>query len=112
MGKNKYSTVPPNIKIDDLIEDKKIKEFVLGAEPEMVESLRPIITSENKTAEKEPFPWEHPNVRSDVYKTFNLRLPEEYYLKLDYISKITNISKQKLCIDVVLEEIDKRLTIK
>jgi hypothetical protein len=33
-------------------------------------------------------------------------------LKLDYISKITNISKQKLCIDVILEEIDKRLTIK
>ena len=43
MAKNNYSTVPPKIKADNLIDDKKIKEFVLGAEPEMLESLRPII---------------------------------------------------------------------
>lgn len=111
MSKNKFTSVPPKTNQSD-VQKEEIKKFVLGAESDLIESLRPVVKIENQKIEKEIFPWEHPNIRSDVYKTFNLRLPEEYFLKLDYLSKITKESKQRICIDVVISEIDKRLTIK
>jgi hypothetical protein len=53
------------------------------------------------------FPWE--NARDDVYKTFNLRLPEAYAVKLDYVAMRLNISKHSVCMSVVKKEIDKLL---
>ena len=110
MVRNKFSSVPPlkGKKADD----EKYKEFILGAEPEMIDSLRPIIKSVDNLIEEESFPWEDPKVRDDVFKPFNLRLPEEYYLKLDYLSKIKKESKQRICLDILLSEIDRKLTIK
>ena len=53
------------------------------------------------------YPWE--NARDDVYKTFNLRLPEEYAVKLDYLAMRLNISKHSVCMNVVKNEINKLL---
>lgn len=53
------------------------------------------------------YPWE--NARDDVYKMFNLRLPEEYAVKLDYLAMRLNISKHSVCLNVVKKEINKLL---
>lgn len=50
------------------------------------------------------FPWE--DARDDVYKTFNLRLPEEYAVKLDYLAMKLKTSKHAICMRVVKNEID------
>jgi hypothetical protein len=111
MSKNKFTSIPPRTTQSEITEEER-KKFVLGAELELIESLLPLASQEVQKKEKEVFPWENPNIRSDVHKTFNLRLPEEYFIKLDYLSKITKESKQRICLDVVMSEIDKRLTIK
>jgi hypothetical protein len=54
------------------------------------------------------FPWE--NARDDVFKTFNLRLPEEYAVKLDYLSMKIKSSKHAICMNIVKKEIDRLLT--
>lgn len=48
--------------------------------------------------------WE--KARPDVCKTFNLRLSEEYYIKLDYASSKIRKSKHSICIDAVQKAID------
>lgn len=53
------------------------------------------------------YPWEE--ARDDVYKTFNLRLPEEYAIKLDYVAMKTKRSKHAICMDVVKKEVDRIL---
>lgn len=53
------------------------------------------------------FPWE--GARDDVYKTFNLRLPEEYAMKLDYVAMKYKKSKHAVCMSVVKAEIDRLL---
>lgn len=52
------------------------------------------------------YPWEAEHVRDDVIKIFNLRLPESYFLKLEYIAKQTRRSKQSFCFDAIKEMID------
>ena len=56
-----------------------------------------------------PLPWEDPQVRDDVLKVYNLRLPEPYLLKLKHIAAHTPSSMQQFCIDVLLPEIDKKV---
>jgi hypothetical protein len=56
------------------------------------------------------FPWEENNVRDDLIKIFNLRFSERYFLKLEYLSKLTKTSKHQLCMDILLREIDKKLS--
>ena len=53
------------------------------------------------------YPWE--SARDDLYKTFNLRLSEEYALKLDYVAMRLKLSKHSICMNVVKKEIDKLL---
>lgn len=72
------------------------------------------IESFKKGANTDPFskinkskPWD--NARSDVIKQSMLRISDEYYMKLDYVSKKTNISKNKLCIDAIEKMLDERL---
>lgn len=50
-------------------------------------------------------PWKA--AREDVLKTFNLRLPEEYALKLEFLSDKKKISKHEICIAAVRREIDR-----
>lgn len=53
------------------------------------------------------YPWE--NARDDVYKTFNLRLPEELAVKLEYIAMSLRLSKHSVCMNAVKTEIEKLL---
>ena len=57
---------------------------------------------------KAELPWDAPSVRNDVTKMFNLRLPESYKLKLDYISR-HHRSAHQFCLDVVLPAIDEEI---
>ena len=54
-------------------------------------------------------PWKNSQVREDVLKVYNLRLPEPYLLKLKHIATHTPDSMQKFCIDVLLPAIDKKV---
>jgi hypothetical protein len=54
----------------------------------------------------EGLPWQNENVRDDVLKVYNLRLPEAYLLKLRYISEHIPHSMQSFCLDVLLPAID------
>ena len=54
-------------------------------------------------------PWQDPSVRADVYKVYNLRLPEPYLLKLKFIAEHTPDSMQKFCMAVLKEAIDAKI---
>ena len=91
MNNNKLTSRPPA--------KKSIQEFILDAErkEKRIEEKRDIM------------PWEDNNVRSDVQKVFTLKLPEEYILKIKYVSDITNKSQQKIVREIVCAGIDKQL---
>ena len=91
---NKISSHPPS--------KKQIDEFILGAEQK-----KKNITDANKQELCEPHPWHNPNVRKDVQKVFTAKLPEEYILKIKYISDKTNKSQQKIVRELLCSEIDK-----
>lgn len=72
---------------------KELSSFLSGAETGRVS--------------KKLYPWEEPHVQASKHKTvFNLRLPEESYLKLCYIHEHTGGSKHDILINVVLELLD------
>ena len=55
-------------------------------------------------------PWEAENVRPDMTKLFNLRLPEDVYLKLKYLSENQRRrSMQTICMDAIEPAIDAEL---
>lgn len=60
------------------------------------------ITQEQRSA----YPWESPGVREDVIKSVNLRLPEPYIIKLQYLSDTTHKSQQVIIREVLLPAID------
>ena len=71
--------------------------------------------AEDRTAKIAPvkkpatYPWEEPDVREDVTKVYNLRLPEPYLLKLKYIAENTPNSMHKFCLNVLREAIDAKI---
>lgn len=69
-----------------------------------IESNRSLPVSEKKI---HVYPWE--NARDDVYKTFNLRLPEELAVKLEYVAMTLRLSKHSVCLNAVKTEIEKLL---
>ena len=93
MTKNKISLRP---------EKKRTAEEFIEAAGEL---------GEDQIAQLEPthFPWEDEKVRDDVIKSINLRLPEPYLLKLQYLSEITNKSQQALIRETLLPYIDAQL---
>lgn len=71
-----------------------IKDFIAGAERQ----------------ESRAYPWQAANVRPDVTKVFNLRLPEDVYLKLKYLSdKQRRRSMQTICQDAIEPYIEQEL---
>lgn len=93
---------PPNFSQND-----KLQEFLEeGNIPEKSGSL-----FIRKTQIKE-FPWDKPNVREDLKKTFNLRLSEKDFIKLEYLSQINKESMHKICIDILIPKINDMLKIK
>jgi len=96
----KVSARPPEKKEDhDKMSDELalafIKEGALDKAKQHVEKIH-------------VYPWEE--ARDDVFKTFNLRLPEEYSVKLDYLSMKLKTSKHSICMTVVKKEIDRLLS--
>lgn len=57
----------------------------------------------------EIYPWEQPNIREDVIKSVNLRLPEPYIIKLQYLSEITHKSQQVIIREILLPGIEATL---
>lgn len=92
-------------------EDLKLKEFIEAAEsPKKSGSLS---VEKNRIKERDDisltFPWEEKNIRSDVHKVFNLRLPETYYMKLKYLSEKEKESHHKILMNIICPEIDKKI---
>ncbi len=79
-----------------------LDDFISGAEEK---------TAPKKTLHKRNsvYPWEDSNVREDVIKPYNLRLPEPYLLKLRYIAEHTPDSMHKFCMTILGKEIDKKI---
>lgn len=105
---NKLRSQPPSV--DD---------FIAGAEQQPAGGKKPSRTPTQTKQEQTmrggqsrgstPLPWENPQVRDDVLKVYNLRLPEPYLLKLKHIAAHTPSSMHQFCIDVLLPEIDKKI---
>lgn len=55
------------------------------------------------------FPWLESHVRDDVVKPFNVRFPESYFLKLEYLSEKTRRSKHSICFDAIKTVIDNEI---
>lgn len=90
MSENKFSVNGPKLSKSD------VKALILGAEKDLIDSLP-----------SKKMPWD--DARIDVIKLMNVRIPEEYFMKLDYLSKTKRISKNKLCLEAIINEIDRML---
>lgn len=81
---------------------KSAQEFILEAES------RNRINNEKEILKKN-LPWNDDKVRADVQKVFTVRLPEEYILKIKYISDHTNKPQQKIIRELIITNIDDML---
>lgn len=73
---------------------RDVQDFIAGAE--------------QKTTSRHP--WEAPGVRPDVNKVFNVRLPEDMFLKLKYLSENQRRrSMQSICLDAIEPYIEQEL---
>ena len=82
---NKITSRPPQ---------KTAQDFIMEAEKREAKQKTPY--------QKEIiYPWQEKHVRADVQKVFTVRLPEEYILKIKYISESTNKSQQQLVRDII-----------
>ena len=113
--KSKLSSRPPVKSVDEFIAeaDRRPGEQPV-ASPEALE--RPTPSFEASAAERpvlpgrrRGLPWERPSVREDVKKTYVLRLPEAYLMKLKYIAENTPDSMQTFCLGQLLPAIDKKV---
>ena len=93
MQNNKLTSHPPS--------KKPVEEFILAAEQRREDS-----DYNNKTKIGEIYPWQDSTVRADVQKVFTVKLPEEYILKIKFISDKTNKSQQKIVREIVCHEVD------
>ena len=67
-----------------------------------------IAAAEQRTAVD--LPWKAEKVRPDVNKVFNLRLPEDMFLKLKYLSENQRRrSMQNICLDAIEPYIEQEL---
>jgi len=95
MSKNKFSIKPL---LPEIISSEDAKDFILGAEKNLIDSLS-----------LKEMPWD--NARYDVIRLVNVRMTEEYFIKLDYISKKQITSKNKFCLKAIMDEIDRQLAL-
>lgn len=91
----KMSTRPPV--------PQSAEEFIMEAA-----SVTPTATVSNVEMDIR-YPWQEPSVRADVIKSVNLRLSEEFILKLKYISDQTGKSQQKIIRDVLIPHLEREL---
>jgi len=93
MQVNKIISRPPS--------KNPVEEFILAAEQKKKDH------EYNKPKTEVVYPWHDPSVREDVQKVFTVKLPEEYILKIKYISDKTNKSQQKIIREIICHEVDK-----
>jgi hypothetical protein len=60
---------------------------------------------------KVSFPWEEPMIRSDLKKSFQLRLSEKDFVKLEYLANLRKTSKHQLIIEILLPAINNALNV-
>lgn len=98
----KVSARPPIKKSNDLeFLDDMMESFVKNGDIEIDKD------SQSLEKKEKPLPWDF--ARKDLYRVFNLRLNEEYSLKLDFLSAKIRKSKHSICLESVKLEIDKLL---
>lgn len=88
---NSFSRKPSGLSTD-------INAFIEGAE-KRTEKIKPSVVTK-------ALPWDEPHVREDMVKTFNIRLPEPYHLKLAYIAEHMPQSMHNFCLDILKDAID------
>ena len=94
MQNNKITSRPPA--------KKSVQDFILEAENR--EGVKG--TVQNKPPS---YPWQDNQIRPDVQKVFTGRLPEEYTLKIKYLSELTNKSQQKIVREIINSGINEAL---
>jgi len=77
--------------------------------PTLPPEVEAFIKSAAYAQPEELMPWEAPGIREDVFKVFNFRIREKYYIKLDYLAKKKEISKNKLCLDALIAVLEQEL---
>lgn len=82
-----------------------LESFIGGASAPNRDAPEPVAPEREGRAH----PWNAPNVRADVAKVYNLRLPEPYLLKLKYIAERSPDSMQQFCLSVLLPAIDAKI---
>jgi hypothetical protein len=101
---------PPSLRDVPNLDDPRLAAFLGGAERS---ERRSVDGGRAPIMEPEPAPAEHPwhrlDVRADVTKLYNLRLPEAYLLKLRYIADHTPLSMQRFCLELLLPAIDSKI---
>lgn len=101
MSSGKFKSRPPG-------ETESVEEFISRASTETRhETPTPGAKRERWAGER--YRWQASSVRGDITKTYNLRLPEPYLLKLKYIAEHTPESMQKFCLDLLLPAIDAKI---
>ncbi len=83
-----------------------VEDFIVGAEQRVPAATTAPQKNNTIPSNPEAHPWQHPRVRDDVLKVYNLRLPEPYLLKLRFIAGNTPGSMQRFCLDALLPAID------
>jgi hypothetical protein len=96
MQTNKLTSHPPS--------KKPIDEFILAAEQKKKDY------DYNKPKIEELYPWQNSVVREDVQKVFTVKLPEEYILKIKFLSDKTNKSQQKIVREIICHEVNKLIS--
>lgn len=86
--------------------DEKLQDFLEEADnPEKSGSLFVSRT------QREELPWEKPYVREDLKKVFNMRLSEKDFIKLEYLAQLRKESMHKICMDILIPQINKMLNL-
>jgi len=55
------------------------------------------------------YPWEDPALRDDVVKSFNLRMPEAYLVKLRWLNEHISTSMHRFVLNAVTTAIDAKI---
>ena len=86
----------PTKKQNPADEKKQIDDFINGAE---------------KKTQANSYPWQSSTIDDSKTKVFNLKLPESYSEKLDFLVKNTvpKISKQRFLLEKILPFLDEEL---
>lgn len=86
-------------KKNKVLDQEKTDEFLSGAN-------YADLSSKNNV-----YPWENLESNSDKVRKFTLRIPEEYALKLDFLTKnsMPKTSNQRYILEVLIPLIDKEL---